>query len=1605
MGMMVETRPVEGAVALIPGRVPGDEAAPVEGFLRRYYARVAEEDLADREPEDVLGAALAHLRFAELRARREAKVRAYVPESEEHGWAADGSVVEVVTDDMPFLVDSVTMEFNRSGYGIRLLVHPVVRVRRNGEGRLLELLPPDVEGGVAESFIHVELDRRLGPEELDGLRRDLLGVLGEVRAAVEDFEEMRERTREATRELELVQIPGADGEDLAEARALMEWMERGNFIFLGYREYGAPEGGRGRVRSVPGRGLGILRDEGEPPEEREPARSGGVLELTKANAHATVHRPADMDEVVVKRLDASGAVVGERRFLGLYTSAAYASNPREVPVLRRKVARVLERAALPEGGHDEKVLVDILRSYPRDELFQVSQDELFETAMGILNLQQRRRVRVFVRRDSHGRFFSCLVFVPRDRYDTQAARRVEAVLSGALGGGGVESSVALSGSVLARLHVIVYSSPDADPGYDVGELEARVAEAVRSWEDGLSEELAARFGEEGGRALFGRYGGAFAEGYRADHAPREAVEDVEGLERLAREDGLVASLYRPPEGDKARLRFRLIGAREGVALSDALPILEDMGVRVLEARPYQVSPADAPVASILDFGLVHDGGSTFEIERLEGIFREAFARVWRGEAESDGANRLVLRAGLDWREVSVLRAYGRYMRQAGSPFGQTYVERALYENPGVARLLVALFRARLDPAAREGADARAAELASRIEAALDAVESLDQDRILRGFLSLVLATLRTNYFQRGPDGAPEGYLSFKLDPKRVPNLPLPLPMFEVFVYSPRVEGVHLRGGRVARGGLRWSDRREDFRTEVLGLMKAQQVKNAVIVPVGAKGGFVVKRPPSGGGREALMGEVVECYKTFIRGLLDLTDNLSSDGAVVPPERVVRHDGDDPYLVVAADKGTATFSDIANGISKEYGFWLGDAFASGGSAGYDHKAMGITARGAWESVKRHFRELGIDPERDDFTVVGIGDMSGDVFGNGMLLSRRIKLVGTFEHRHVFLDPDPDPERSFEERKRLFGLPRSSWSDYDASLISEGGGVYPRTAKSVPLSPQAKRLLGVEEDALTPSEVIRALLKTEVDLLYNGGIGTYVKASDEMNADVGDRSNDALRVDARELRCRTVGEGGNLGFTQRGRVEYALSGGKVNTDAIDNSAGVDASDHEVNIKVLLDDAVKGGSLTQGERDGLLAALTGEVAALVLADNREQNRALANAARGSRPMAGVHARHIRALEGSGRLDRELESLPDEEALHERRAGGGGLTVPELAVLMAYAKNALYEELLASDVPEDPYLSGELAGYFPRPLRERFGGEISGHRLRREIVATRLANGVVNRAGITFVFRMGEETGATAPEVVRAYAVAREAFVARELWAEIEAAGTTVPPDAHTGMFLEARRAVERATRWLLRNRRPPLDVAGEATVFAGAVRELSELVPGVLPAPERARLGEASRRYAEAGAPRSLAERLAKLPYLLPALDAADTAAETGEPLGEVAAMHFVLGERLRLDWLRGRVEALPRDDLWQTLARNALRGDLQDHHAALVAEALRATPRAGSAAGRAEAWISANNDRIGRALAVLRSAENHGAADLYSLTVAVHEIHALAQHGTNRASVTR
>ncbi|MBI3771075.1 MAG: NAD-glutamate dehydrogenase [Gammaproteobacteria bacterium] len=1597
---------------LIKNRFPPSEASNLILFSEQYFARAEPEDLSTFTTEELLAALLGHWHLALQRKPGEPQIKVFNPTFETQGWASPHTVVQIVVDDMPFLVDSTRMALVRQGLFIHMTLHPVIRVRRDKEGKLREVLPRGQTGSdMSEAVMRFDVDRIAENEKLVELQQALQGALADVRCIVEDWQPMRTHLEEVISTLSQQSLPVA-GQEKEEILAFLRWVAEHHFTFLGYRAYDlVSEHGQDVLRAIPNSGLGLYRETGSdyvsqsfshiPAPLRSMVREPNVLVINKATAYAPVHRPTPMDYLGIKRFNDKGEVIGEWRFVGLYSSTAYSAPPEEIPILRAKVARIMARAGFDAQGHSAKALRHVLATFPRDEMFQATEQELYDIAMGILQVEERHRLRLFLRRDPFDRFISAFVYVPRDRYNTEFRMRMQDILMRAMNGQSAEYSVNFTETVLWRVHFMIRTQPGNIPEINPAQLESMLAEAMQSWSDTLQLALREHYGEGQGLGLMRKYGASFPIAYRSDFDPRIAVLDIEYLESITDSSPMATHLYRFPEGREDMLRFKVYGRDKPMALSDVLPILERMGLRVLEARPYEIEIAGNGRYWILDFDMTVGLGVDIDLLEVKEIFQAAFVRVCAGEIESDGFNRLVLCAGLGWRQVVMLRAVCKYLLQTSVPFSQAYMENALSEHPDIAEALAKLFLFRFDPQnPRAMAMATTEKLVAEIEKALDAVTNLDEDRILRRYLAVIQAMLRTNYFQNEGQVKPKTYLSFKLDPAKVPELPLPRPMFEIFVYAPFVEGVHLRGGPVARGGIRWSDRREDFRTEILGLMKAQMVKNTVIVPVGAKGGFFPKRLPASENRDAVMAEVVRCYRTFISGLLDITDNLV-EGKVVPPADVVRYDSDDTYLVVAADKGTATFSDIANAVSAEYNFWMGDAFASGGSSGYDHKKMGITARGGWESVKRNFYELGIDCQNQDFTVVGIGDMAGDVFGNGLLRSRHIKLVAAFNHMHIFIDPNPDPERSFQERERMFNLPRSTWNDYDKGLISAGGGVYLRSAKSIQLSTETQKVLGIEVAQLTPVELIQAILRAPVDLLWNGGIGTYVKASSETHAAVGDRVNDSLRIDGGELRCKVVGEGGNLGFTQLGRVEYARKGGLINTDFIDNSGGVDCSDNEVNIKILLNQMVRDGDMTLKQRNELLLKMTSDVGDHVLKHNYLQSLALSLASHQASWLPAEHGRLIRALVSEGRLNRKLEFLPGDDELVEREKAGEGLTRPEIAILLAYSKIKLFEDLCASDIAEDPYFTRELIDYFPTAMHQGFTERMQRHPLRREIIATQVTNAIVNRMGSTFMLRMQDETGESAAAVARACTATWGIFNAEELWAAVAALDGKVPAKLQSSLLLEIRRLHDRATVWLLRNRRAPLDIATTINQFRSGVETLTAKLPAFIEGDNLSQFETLVTQYREAGISEDQTRHFAAVDAVYPCLDLIEIASEQGGDLSDIASTYFKLGYTLELFWLRDRIQDLPRGNYWQRKARMALRYDLYIELRTITKQIIQHGRQLPGAEARVAHWMEAANVAISHFRTLLAEIRSSGSAnDLAVLSVVMREIRTLAHWGPGK-----
>ncbi|MFP6801500.1 MAG: NAD-glutamate dehydrogenase [Pseudomonas sp.] len=1586
-----------------------EQALPqVALFAEQFFGIIALEELTQRRLSDLVGCTLSSWRLLERFEPAKPEVRVFNPDYEKHGWQSTHTAVEILHSDIPFLVDSVRMELNRRGYSIHTLQNSVFSVRRNKNGELQEILPKGAQGeGIQqEALMFLEIDRCSNAAELKTLEKALHEVFSDVRLSVADFQPMKAKAKELRAWLDKAKLK-VEGAELEEVKVFMNWLLDDHFTFLGYEEFtvaDSADGGRVVYDEKSLLGLskrlraGLTVDDTHIEAEAVSyLRGSQLLSFAKAAVPSRVHRPAYPDLVSIRELDSKGNVIKECRFMGLYTSSVYAESVWNIPYIRRKVAVIEQRSGFDSSAHLGKELAQVLEVLPRDDLFQTSVDELFSTTMSIVQIQERNKIRVFLRRDPYGRFCYCLAYVPRDVYSTETRMKIQQVLMERLQAIDCEFWTFFSESVLARVQFILKVDPKNRVQIDPVRLEKEVIQACRSWKDDYTGLMVESLGEAQGTEVLSEFPGGFPAGYRERFAPHSAVVDMQHLLSLNSERQLVMSFYQPLTQGEQQLHCKLYHADTPLPLSDVLPILENLGLRVLGEFPYKLRRADGREFWIHDFAFTYAEGLDVDIQQLNDTLQDAFVKIVGSSAENDGFNRLVLMAAMPWRDVALLRAYARYLKQIRLGFDLSYIASTLVNHADIAKELVRLFKTRFYLARKLTADDledKQQKLEQAILAALDNVAVLNEDRILRRYLDLIKATLRTNFYQTDAAGQNKSYFSFKLNPRAIPDIPRPTPKFEIFVYSPRVEGVHLRFGDVARGGLRWSDREEDYRTEVLGLVKAQQVKNAVIVPMGAKGGFIPRRMPLGGSRDEVLAEGIACYRIFISGLLDLTDNLK-DGAVVPPQNVVRHDGDDPYLVVAADKGTATFSDIANGIAAEYGFWLDDAFASGGSAGYDHKGMGITAKGGWVSVQRHFRERGIDVQKDDVTVIGIGDMAGDVFGNGLLLSESLQMVAAFNHMHIFIDPNPDAAKSFVERKRMFDLPRSSWADYDTKLISAGGGIFLRSAKSIAISPQMKERFDISADKLAPNELLNALLKAPVDLLWNGGIGTYVKSSKESHADVGDKANDLLRVDGRELRAKVVGEGGNLGMTQLGRVEYGLNGGKSNTDFIDNAGGVDCSDHEVNIKILLGEIVAAGDMTGKQRNKLLVEMTDAVGGLVLGNNYKQTQALSLAERRARERVGEYKRLMSALEAAGKLDRALEFLPTDDELNERTAKGLGLTRPELSVLISYSKIDLKESLLKSLVPDDEYLAREMETAFPPLLATKFGEPMRRHRLKREIVSTQIANDLVNHMGITFVQRLKESTGMSAANVAGAYVIVRDLFRLPHWWQQIEALDYKVSADLQLQLMDELMRLGRRATRWFLRNRRNDLDAARDVAHFAPRIEALVGRLDELLEGPARELWLARFQAYVEAGVPEELARVVAGTSHLytlLPIIEASDV---TGQEPDRVAAAYFAIGGSLELSWYLQQITSLPVENNWQALAREAFRDDLDWQQRAITVSVLQMAEGPADIEERVGVWLDQHRRLVDRwkvMLGELRAATN---TDYAMYAVANRELMDLAQ----------
>ncbi len=1536
----------------IKQRVPSEFSEMAQTFARLYYANVSLEDLTESSLETLVNSVYEVWSFSFKRVPGNAKIHAYTEKREIKGYSAPFTIIEVVNDNMPFLVDSVTGAINSLGYSIHLVIHPVIQIERDKEYTIKKVAasPSKNIKERYESIIHCEVLEATSPEKLKILEEEVARALTDVNLAVTDWMPMREHLKVAINKLRNFP-PHIAQEELKETLSFLEWIEDNHFTFLGFCEYNLIPGQTTIKRSlIPEEGLGIFRDFSKQeityifkgveitPTNRRYIIEPNPLIIMKTSQISLVHRRDPMDSIVIKRFDPSGNVIGISMFIGLFTSVVYNKSARDIPLLRRKISRILSRSGFSEQWHDGKTLAHILETFPRDELFQASEDWLFETSMAILQLQNRQRLTLFVRPDSFERFVSCLVYIPRERYDSELRQKMGEILERAFQAKLTNWQTQLGELAFARVHYSLRLLHKESLVYDHEAIEDELIEASLTWRDHLHDVLIMDLGEQKGQSLFERYGKGFSRGYQERFTAKEAIIDINEIEQAFAKSRLRAHLSRL-EGEKENtLKLKIYSLEGSVSLSDVLPVLENMNLCVLSEIPFVVTLSDGQKVWIHDFEMQTYEGDPVELDSVSNHFLEGFSRIWRGEVENDGFNRLIIRANFEWRECQLIRAYAKYIRQLQVTFSQTYMEEALAKYPLICRLMIQLFSCQFALECKEDREQVREEILNRIKALLVSVDNLDEDRILSKFVNAIGSTLRTNYYQFDR-GKPKPYLSFKINSAVIDEMPLPRPLYEIFIYSPRVEAVHLRGGKVARGGIRWSDRKEDFRTEVLGLMKAQMVKNAVIIPVGSKGGFIVKRPPSKEDRNALQEEVIACYKIMMCGLLDLTDNIKGQ-EIVHPRDVIRRDDEDPYLVVAADKGTASFSDYANQISSDYDYWLGDAFASGGSTGYDHKKMGITARGAWESVKRHFREMGIDANREELTVVGIGDMSGDVFGNGMLLSHHLKLVAAFNHLHIFIDPSPNPKKSYDERKRLFNLPQSTWANYDKKLISPGGGVFERRAKSIEITPEMKIFLSIREDHLTPHELIRYILKASVDLIWFGGIGTYIKAKAESNSMVGDRMNDLLRINGIEVKAKVIAEGANLGVTQLGRIEYAKNGGRINTDAIDNSAGVDTSDHEVNIKILFGQVMACGEISVEKRNELLEQMTDEVGKLVLKDNFWQNQVISLSRSQSLRLLDEQARLMRDLESEGFLNRSLEDLPDETEIARRAADKQGLTRPELAVLLAYAKISLKHQLIQSEIPDLAILYPRLLGYFPERLQYIYQEQIKTHPLKREITANLLTSSIVNRMGITFVHEMKRQLEVEGADVARAYLTVRELLDLVWLWRELEIMDN-LPPTFQTELMLNIYENVKRFTDWFIRYNKAHRNIDATIQYFKPDFDILRDDLPSFFAPSQRQLHEEKCQEYEHMGLPPSLANHLLSLEPLVSAPDIITLSKETNIEISIIARVYFAIGQQLGFEWLRKAALQLSGETHWQQAAANTLIEELYLNQRAITKKVLVST----------------------------------------------------------------
>lgn len=1594
-------------------KLEADQAELVVRFAQNWFRNIPEEELICQMLENVYGKTLNAWKFIQKFDPLQPKISLFNPDMETHHWQSGHTVVMVLHPDMPFLVDSVRMELTRREIGVHGLQSIVYQASRGADGRLENMQSCTYEEGCTligkgyktEAFMYFEVDRLAGDVTMDEIVLSLAQVLADVEVVVADFVPMQDKVKKIIAQLEKGNGYG-NADEVTEAKTYLQWMLDQNFTFLGFKEYKLlKQGDKTYIQHVDGQELGIVKRkeksrknkliEDLPARVQEYVLRPRLLGFAKSGTLSRVHRPAYPDYVSIRKFDKAGKVIGEYGFLGLYTLPVYTERTRNIPILRCKVEEVIRRSGLYSFSHEGKHLARVLETFPREELLQMDTDELYDIVVKVAQIKERQQTRLFVRCDHYGKFYSCLVYMPREIYNTDIRQKIQHILCREFKAINAEFTTYFGESVLVFTHFVLRTDPAQAVEYEVDALQQQIIDISRSWQDQLLQGLIEKYGEELGITYGRAFQHAFPSGYRDSFTPRLAASDVHHIVSLSEQRPLNMWFYQKFEESEAQAHFSLYHRGEPLPLSDIIPLLENMGFKVIGEHPYKIVEKSGQVTWDHDFSLVYRLGNKIEAENYNRIFTEAFENIWKGIAANDSFNRLILAAGVDWRLVAYLRACARYAKQLGLGLSQDYVADTLLRNLDITQVIVEYFGIKFDP----GLKLTPAQRTDRLNALeqkhlelLDKVPSLSEDKVLRRYLELNRAMLRTNFYQSANGGAGKEYFSFKFEPGQIPDIPKPCPRFEIFVYSSRTEGVHLRGAKVARGGLRWSDRLEDYRTEVLGLVKAQQVKNAVIVPVGAKGGFVLHRAHELSDREAFLAEGIECYKIFIRGLLDITDNLV-DGRVVPPANVVGYDEDDPYLVVAADKGTATFSDIANGLAGEYGFWLGDAFASGGSQGYDHKGMGITARGAWVAVQRHFRARNVNVQTTDFTVVGIGDMSGDVFGNGMLLSEHIRLVAAFNHQHIFIDPDPDPVASFNERRRLFNLPRSGWSDYRASLISAGGGVFQRSVKSIAISAQMQARFNILATSLTPSALIKALLQAPVDLLWNGGIGTYVKNSSETDAEVGDKANDIIRINGSQLKARVVGEGGNLGMTQLGRVEYALGGGACNTDFIDNAGGVDCSDHEVNIKILLGAVSAAGDITDKQRNQLLAKMADEVAAQVLQNSYRQIQAIGIAQAQAGRYTNDYQDFIHDFVNEGRLQRELEFLPGDQEMAQRKSEGKALTRPELSVLISYSKAQLKESLVDSGIPDDDYLACQIETAVPGTLVKKYRNALYTHQLRREIIATQTANELVNYMGITFVNRMRAATGSNDEQVVRAFAAARDIYDLPSIWRQIEQLDYQVDSQTQQEMMIVIMRVVRHATRWILKHHREAGCIKSLVDKYRGGVLQLTSQYGSLLKGESQKDAVAHYDGLITQGVPDSLATKIAALYFGAGyfALDIAEVAEAVVRPIDYVAGVYFLLAHHLDLQWLRLQFNYIKVESRWYARVRDTFRDDVDRQLSTLTQTVLELNSHAPEDAGeRVKWWLEGHEQHLSRWKQMQAELRQSDEADPAMYAVAIREL---------------